>query len=54
MGSLVLGGVLGVVGLIGLFVASGAGEGLWYGAGLGLFVLCVLCIFVLIHQRVGR
>ena len=54
MGSLVLGGVLGVVGLVGLFLASAAQHGMLYGAGLGLFLLCVLVIFVLIHQRVGR
>jgi hypothetical protein len=54
MGSLVLGGVMGVVGLLGLAVASAAQDGVYYVTGLGLFLFCVLFIFVMIHQRVGR
>jgi hypothetical protein len=54
MVSLVLGGILGVVALIGLFLASAAQDGVLYGAGLGLFVLCVLVIFGMIQRFVGR
>jgi hypothetical protein len=50
----VLGGVLGVLGLVGLFLASAAQDGTLYGVGLGLFVLCVLLIFGMIHRYVGR
>jgi UDP-N-acetylmuramyl pentapeptide phosphotransferase/UDP-N-acetylglucosamine-1-phosphate transferase len=54
MGSLVLGGVMGVLALLGLFVAAGAQDGVFYATGLGLFVFCVLFIFVMIHRQVGR
>ena len=54
MASLVLGGVMGVLALLGLFVASGAEDDVFYFTGLGLFVFCVLFIFVMIHQQVGR
>ncbi len=54
MGSFVLGGIVGVIGLLGLFVAAGAQDGVFYATGLGLFVFCVLFIFVMIHRQVGR
>ena len=54
MGSFVLGGIVGVIGLLGLFVAAGAQDGVFYTTGLGLFVFCVLFIFVMIHRQVGR
>jgi hypothetical protein len=54
MGSFVLGGVMGVLALLGLFVASGAKDGVFYATGLGLFLFCVLFIFVMIHRQVGR
>jgi ABC-type spermidine/putrescine transport system permease subunit II len=54
MGSFVLGGIVGVIGLVGLFVAAGAQDGVFYATGLGLFVFCVLFIFVMIHRQVGR
>lgn len=54
MGSLVLGGVVGLVGLLGLAMASAANHGVYYVTGLGLFLFGVLFIFVMIHQRVGR
>jgi UDP-N-acetylmuramyl pentapeptide phosphotransferase/UDP-N-acetylglucosamine-1-phosphate transferase len=54
MGSFVLGGVMGVIGLLGLFVASAAKDGVFYATGLGLFVFCVLFLFVMIHRLVGR
>jgi UDP-N-acetylmuramyl pentapeptide phosphotransferase/UDP-N-acetylglucosamine-1-phosphate transferase len=54
MGSLLLGGVMGVLALVGLFVAAAAQDGAFYATGLGLFVFCVLFIFVMIHRLVGR
>jgi hypothetical protein len=54
MGSLMLGAVMGVLGLFGLFLASAATDGVFYGTGLGLFLFSVLFVFVLIHQQVGR
>jgi hypothetical protein len=53
-GSFVLGGVMGLLALLGLFVAAGAQDGVFYATGLGLFVFCVLFIFVMIHRQVGR
>jgi hypothetical protein len=53
-GSFVLGGVMGLLALLGLFVAAGARDGVFYATGLGLFVFCVLFIFVMIHRQVGR
>ena len=54
MGSFVLGGVMGLLALVGLFVASGAKDGVFYATGLGLFLFCVLFIFAMIHRQVGR
>jgi hypothetical protein len=54
MGSFVVGGVMGVLALLGLFVAAAAQDGTFYLTGLGLFVFCVLFIFVMIHRQVGR
>jgi len=54
MGSLVLGVVMAVLSLFGLAMAANAEDGVFYGTGLGLFVFCVLFIFVLIHQRTGH
>jgi hypothetical protein len=53
-GSFVLSGVMGLLALLGLFVAAGARDGVFYATGLGLFVFCVLFIFVMIHRQVGR
>jgi UDP-N-acetylmuramyl pentapeptide phosphotransferase/UDP-N-acetylglucosamine-1-phosphate transferase len=53
-GSLMLGGVIGVIALLGLFVAAGAQDGVFYATGLGLFIFCVLFIFGMIHRQVGR
>jgi hypothetical protein len=54
MGSFVVGGVVGALALLGLFVAAAAQDGAFYLTGLGLFVFCVLFIFVMIHRQVGR
>lgn len=53
-GSLLLGGVMGVLALVGLFVAAGAQQGPFYLTGLGIFVFCVLFIFAMIWRQVGR
>jgi hypothetical protein len=53
-GSFVLGGVMGVLALLGLFLAAGAHDDVFYLTGLGLFLFCVLFIFVMIHRQVGR
>ena len=53
-GSFVLGGVMGVLALLGLFLAAGAEDDVFYVTGLGLFVFCVLFIFVMIYRQVGR
>jgi hypothetical protein len=54
VGPWVLGGVVTVLGLLGLALASRAEDQVFYGTGLGLFVLCVLFIFFLINRNVGR
>jgi hypothetical protein len=54
VGPWVLGGVLALLGLVGLGLASHAEDDVFYGTGLGLFVFCVLFIFFLIHRNVGR
>jgi hypothetical protein len=53
-GSFVLGAVMGVLALLGLFLAAGANDGVFYATGLGLFAFCVLFIFGMIHRQVGR
>jgi hypothetical protein len=50
----VLGGVLGLLAFLGLGLASRAEDDVLYGTGLGLFGVCVLFIFYLIHRNVGR
>jgi hypothetical protein len=52
--SFVLAAVVGVLALLGLFLAAGAKDGVFYATGLGLFVFCVLFIFGMIHRQVGR
>jgi hypothetical protein len=54
IGRWILGGVLALLSLFGLFVASRAQDGVFYGAGLALFLLGILFIFGLIHRYVGR
>jgi hypothetical protein len=52
-GTWVLGGIMGVVSLFGLFIASRAADAVFYGTGLALFVFGVLFIFFLIRKSVG-
>lgn len=49
--SWVLGGLVGFLGLVGLFLASGAGTGGLYFGGLCLFGLSILLIGYLVKRR---
>jgi hypothetical protein len=48
-----LGVVMAVLALLGLVMASGAEDGVFYGTGLGLFLFGILFIFFQIKQNVG-
>jgi tetrahydromethanopterin S-methyltransferase subunit B len=48
--SWVMGGFVGVLGLVGLVMASGARDDAIYGFGLGVFVFAVLFVFLLIKR----
>jgi hypothetical protein len=50
----ILGGVMGLLSLCGLFLASAAQDNVFYGTGLALFVFGILFIFGLIHRYAGR
>lgn len=54
IGPWILGAVVGVLSLFGLFLASAAEDRVIYGTGLVLFLFGVLFIFGLIHRYVGR
>ena len=54
IGSWILGGVMALLSLCGLFLASAAQDRVFYGTGIALFVFGVLFIFGLIHRHVGR
>jgi hypothetical protein len=54
VGPWVLGGIMALLALLGLGIASRAEDDLLYGTGPGLLVFCVLFIFYLIHRNVGR
>ena len=49
-----LGAAMGLLGLIGLGLASAAEDGVFYGTGLALFLFGVLFVFGLINRSVGR
>lgn len=46
--------LMGLLSLVGLVMASGADDEIFYGTGLALFVFGVLFIFVIINRNVGR
>lgn len=48
--SWVMGIFVGVLGLVGLVLASGARDGAVYGFGLGVFCFAVLFVFLLIKR----
>ena len=54
IGTWVLGGVMGLLALVGLIMASGAADGMFYFTGLLFFLFGVLFIFFLIGRNVGR
>jgi hypothetical protein len=53
-GHWVLGAVMALLSLFGLFLASAAQDGVFYGTGLAFFVFGALFIFGLIYRYVGR
>jgi hypothetical protein len=54
VGPWILGALLALLSLFGLFMASGARDGIFYGVGLAFFLFGVLFIFGLIRAYVGR
>ena len=52
--SWLLGGMMALLSLCGLFLASAAADHVFYATGLALFAFGVLFIFGLIHKHVGR
>jgi hypothetical protein len=54
IGPWILGGVMALLSLFGLFLASAAEDRVFYGTGLALFVFGVLFVFRLIHRHAGR
>ena len=54
-GRWILGGVVGIVGILGLFLAANAhGVAEYYWIGLGLFVLATLYLFLLVKNSYDR
>ena len=54
IGTWILGGVMGLLSLLGLIMASQAADGMFYAAGLLFFLFGVLFIFFLIARSVGH
>jgi hypothetical protein len=54
MPSFILGAIMGVIGLIGLFLASRAVDGMFYVFGLLLFLFGIGFIFSLITRHTGQ
>ena len=54
IGTWVLGGVMGLLSLLGLIMASRAADGMFYATGLLFFLFGVLFIFFLIARNVGH
>lgn len=50
MGPWILGAAMGVLSLLGLFMASFAADAVFYGTGLGVFAFGVVVIFWLIRR----
>lgn len=46
--------LMGLLSLLGLVMASGAEDEIFYGTGLALFVFGVLFVFAVISRNVGR
>jgi hypothetical protein len=54
MSNWIFGVLMGVLSLIGLFLASRAHDQMFYVFGLVLFVFGVLVVFWLVHQNTGH
>jgi hypothetical protein len=54
MGAFIVGAIMGVISLLGLFLASRAVDGMFYVFGLLLFLFGVLFIFTLIAKHTGH
>ena len=54
VGPWILGACMGLLGLIGLFMASATRDDGIYALGLLMFLINTVCIFVLIGRAVGR
>ncbi len=52
-GAWILGVIMGMLALLGLIMASGAVDRIFYSTGLALTIFGVLFIFVLIKQNTG-
>lgn len=52
-GTWILGVIMGLLALLGLIMASGAADPIFYGTGLALTAFGVLFVFVLIKQNTG-
>lgn len=52
-GAWVLGLIMGLLALLGLVMASGAVDPIFYGTGLALSVFGVVFIFILIKRNTG-
>jgi hypothetical protein len=52
MGPWIFGTAMGLLSLLGLFMASYASDAVFHGTGLGLFVFGVLVIGWLIHRGI--
>jgi len=53
-GNYVLSGVVGIMGLVGLFVAARAGHGMTYYGGLTFFAFAVLFVFLMIKRAYDK
>jgi hypothetical protein len=54
VGSFIIGTIMGVISLVGLFLASRAVDGMFYVFGLLLFLFGLVFIFTLIHRHTGQ
>jgi hypothetical protein len=54
MAAFVVGAIMGVIALLGLFLASRAHDGMFYVFGLLLFLFGVVFIFSLIAKHTGQ
>lgn len=54
MAAFVTGALMGVIAVIGLFLASHAHDTMFYAFGLLLFAFGLIFVFGLIHRHTGR